>query len=287
MRALIPPCLPFCRFAGGFWSRSARLFSLPPGVRYFLLSLLIIIGTIPGNDLFAEEWGDYHFSYIREVGNQLYLSDFQLGSQETIKDEEGHGFSIGRFFLNDGDTFFLVSLGASQTRYKGTVEDGVNVSFEPTTGSGYDVLSTSNNIFYKVNLRFSNPYLSISYTNWHITRTSLKGNYILPSTYGIGAIFQEAEGNVEIMGLDDILIAEATYQSKTQYFYYLGWSLNFEFLYLSITVRYVTSPVLTIENCNVEAVGQTACDRIKAATGNRNVSTSLFTGGVLEVGMLF
>jgi hypothetical protein len=56
---------------------------------------------------------------------------------------------------------------------------------------------------------------------------------------------------------------------------------------MSFILRYVTSPVLNIESCNTEAVGDLACDRIKAATGNRNNSPQLFTGSVFSVGMLF
>ena len=44
---------------------------------------------------------------------------------------------------------------------------------------------------------------------------------------------------------------------------------------------------INLISCNTEAVGDLACDRIKAATGNRNNSPQLFTGSVFSVGMLF
>jgi hypothetical protein len=267
----------------GFQTTNRRY---PVSFPKFILILLLLIAFAPFLVL-AEEWGNYHISYIREVGNQLYLSDFQLGSEETIKDEDGHGISIGRFFNNNGVSFFLISLGTSQTIYRGTVEDGVNVGFTPSIGSGYEVLSSSKNIFYDVKLEFTNNYISFNYTNWNILRYSLRSHYLLPSTYGIGLIFQTAKGNVDIKGIDDTLIARASYQSGVQRFFYLGWSVNYEFLYLSLLARYVTSPVLEIDYCNLEAVGQAACDRIEAATGNRNNSTTLFTGGVFELGILF
>ena len=247
--------------------------------------ILVIIFNVP---VFGEEWGNWQISYIREVENQLYLSDFQLGSQETIRDEDGHGSSLGWLINNQGTEFFLLNFGISHTQYRGTVEDGVNVSFKPKTGSGFEALSESKNIFYEIDLSFTNPFISLSYTNWLITEAGLRGfRFPLPSTYGIGLIPQKAEGNIIIKGIDGSKIAEATYDSGTQRFYLLGWKFNFEFLYLSLILRNVTSPVLHIENCNSEAVGDLACERIKAATGNRNSSTQLFTGGVFAAGILF
>jgi hypothetical protein len=253
------------------------------------LILLFSCGLILMNAglLVAQEWGNTHISFTREVGNQFHLSDFQLGSEEKISDNEGHGLSIGRFINNDGVSFFLVSAGITKTNYQGTVEDGVEFSFAPNAGSGYETLSSSNNIFYEVDLQFTNPFISLSYTNWNIVRYSIESNFLLPSTFGFGLVFQKAEGKVDITGIDDTLIASASYESGIQRFYHLGWSANYEFLFISLLIRNVTSPVLNIDSCNVAAVGETACDRIEAATGNRNQSTQLFTGGVLEVGMLF
>ena len=102
----------------------------------------------------------------------------------------------------------------------------------------------------------------------------------LPSTYGIGLISQKVEGNTLIKGIDKTIIAESSYDSGLQRFYLIGWSLNFEFLQMSFILRYVTSPILKIKNCNIEAVGELACSRIKSATGNRNNSPQIFTGGV-------
>jgi hypothetical protein len=67
----------------------------------------------------------------------------------------------------------------------------------------------------------------------------------------------------------------------------LGWDFNFEFMYVSLIFRHVESPVLNVKNCNADAIGDLACERIMAATGNRNAATSIFTGGVLAVGILF
>lgn len=250
----------------------------------FGVVLFTLFSTTP---LLAEEWGNVSLSYIREVSNQLFLSDFQLGSQETIRDEDGHGFAIGRLFKNDGISFFHLSAGISHTRYFGTVEDGVEFSFVPKSGSGFEALSSSKNIFYNVDLEFTNPYISLSYTNWMIVRYALEGNYLLPSTYGIGLIFQKTDGKININGIDNLPIAEASYESGVQRFYHLGWSFNYEFLFVSIVLRHVTSPKLRIDSCNNDAVGELACERFEAATGNRNNATTLFNGGVLDVGMLF
>lgn len=236
---------------------------------------------------YGQEWGNMQVSYIREVGNPLFLSDFQLGSEETIIDKEGHGISIGHFFLNENSRFFLLNLGLSETSYVGTIEDGVNVGFQPKPGTGFDSLSESKNILYDFDLHFSNPFISISYTNWIITRESLKSNFLLPSTYGIGLIFQNSKGNIIIKDISGVQIAEATYESGTRRYASMGWEFNFEFLYFSMVFRYVESPVLKIESCNADAIGDQACSRFFAATGNRNVSTTLFTGGVLSVGVIF
>ena len=114
----------------------------------FFLAFCITFSKI--TKVFGEEWGNMHISYIREVNNQLYLSDFQLGSEESIKDNNGHGFSLGWLIKNEGGKFFLFNTGISNTYYHGTIEDGVNVSFRPQSGSGYESLSQSKNIFYEI-----------------------------------------------------------------------------------------------------------------------------------------
>ena len=255
-----------------------------------LIALLVVMTTLSivfGKAAYGEDWGNLSISYIREVENQLFLSDFQLGSEESIRDEEGHGIALGWLIARQETDFFLVSFGISQTAYRGAIEDGVNVSFDPKSGSGFEALSQSKNIIYEFDLSFSNPFISISYTNWFITEFGLRSNVLLPSTYGIGLIQQNTEGNIIIKGIDGTEIAEATYESGLQRFYSMGWNFNYEFLQMSIMLRHVTSPTLQIKNCNDEAVGDLACDRIIAATGNRNNAPKLFTGGVFSVGMLF
>lgn len=234
-----------------------------------------------------EKWGNMHLSYIREVENHLFLSDFQLGSEETIRDREGHGGSIGWLINNTGVSFFLLNIGTSNTEYVGTIEDGVNVSFVPQPGKGFDTLSTSKNIIYNFDLKFENNFVGISYTNWLITRASMETRFFAPSTYGLGFIFQKTSGTVEILDISGVKIAEAKYEPGIQRYFEMGWAFNFEFLFMSILFRNVTSPELTITECNSAAVGALACDRIRAATGNRNSSTQLFTGGVLTIGTLF
>ena len=256
-------------------------------VLYILATFNLVFSTY--GQVSAEEWGNMHISYIREVENQLFLSDFQMGSEESIRDKNGHGFSLGWLINKNEGKFFLLNTGISHTDYQGTVEDGVNVTFEPKAGSDYEALSQSKNIFYEFDQSFTNTFISLSYTNWEITMHGIrhwKGTP-LPSTYGIGLISQKVEGNTIIKGIDETLIAEASYNSGLQRFYLMGWSFNYEFLQMSFILRYVTSPVLNIISCNTEAVGVVACDRIKAATGNRNNSPQLFTGSVFSVGMLF
>ena len=257
---------------------------------YRLKRFIVVLGfvLIPSSSILAQEWGPLQFSYIREVGNVLYLSDFQLGSNETIADNEGHGASIGWLFKNTGSEFFLLNVGYSRTEYVGRVEDGVNVSFEPKAGTGFEALSESNNIIYDINVRFENPFISFSYTNWDIVAFGIHASNIpWPSTYGFGLIFQSADGGIDITSIDGTPIAEASYDSGTRRFALLGWDYNFEFMYISLILRHVESPVLNVSNCNSDAIGDLACDRVLAATGNRNAATTIFTGGVLAVGVLF
>ncbi len=252
-----------------------------------IIGILFCI-VMPQSSVFGQEWGDIQLSYIREVGNLLYLSDFQLGSDEVIADQEGHGLSIGWFIKNTGKEFFLFNIGYSETAYIGNVEDGVDVSFQPRAGTGFGALSESKNIIYEIDLRFENPFISFSYTNWDIVSFGVHASHIpWPSTYGFGVIIQSVAGEIVIRGIDQTQIAQADYDSGLRRFALLGWDFNFEFMYVSLIFRHVESPVLNVKNCNSDAIGELACDRMLAGTGNRNAATSIFTGGVLAVGILF
>lgn len=245
-----------------------------------LLLLFCLAFALPAQ---AEE--GWHLDYIREVSNELQLADFQLGSSETIRDYKGHGFALGRI-SGEGKEFWNIELGSSSTKYQGEIEDGVSVSFAPTEGSGYEALSTSNNIIYDVDLEFDNRFVGVQYTNWewfgHQIEASRFGGV---ATFGLGLINQSARGDVTIRAIDGTEIAQAHYQSSTQRYFSLGWSFHFDFLFVDLGLRHVTSPALVVDSCNQEAVGQTVCERIQSAAGNRNQSTQLFTGGVLKVGV--
>jgi len=252
---------------------------------FSIIIIVISLLTIsPTDNLVADEFGSVHVSYIREVSNQLFLSDFQIGSEETIRDLDGHGTALGFLFGNKGYKFFQLDMGYSTTSYKGTIEDGVNVAFSPQANSGFDTLSTSKDILYEFDLNFKNPYIAISYTNWELVT---KNDYLYVSTIGVGLIFQEAKGEVIIKSTGGVEIAKAHYESGTQMFYSTGWSYNYDFLFVSLLFRNVTSPILIISKCNTLAVGEDACNKIKAATGNRNATTQLFNGGVLTLGVMF
>ena len=60
---------------------------------FYLLTTFLMVFLTYGR-VIGEEWGNMHISYIREVNNQLFLSDFQLGSEESIRDKNGHGVSL-------------------------------------------------------------------------------------------------------------------------------------------------------------------------------------------------
>jgi|SRR3989339_2206170 len=255
-----------------------RLFCLAPW-------LCLLLGGMP-TPLAAAEDEDFYLAYVREVGNQLYLSDFQLGSQESIRDQDGHGTALGLLLNYTGYSFWNFEVGRSTTLYQGRVEDGVNVDFNPQTGSGYGAVSESKNIYYDFDLTFDNPYFALQYTNWKIPLESLKNGYLLPSTYVIGVIRQETQGEVSIKA-KKVEIATAEYESGNRKYFALGWSFKWEFVYFGIIFRQMEQPPLRITSCNKAAVGNLACDRIYAATGNRNQGPSVFTGGLFQAGMFW
>ena len=88
-------------------------------VLYILTTFNLVFSTY--GQVSAEEWGNMHISYIREVENQLFLSDFQLGSEESIRDKKGHGFSLGWLINNYREKFFLLNTGISHSDYQCTI----------------------------------------------------------------------------------------------------------------------------------------------------------------------
>ena len=92
----------------------------------FLLLFILFTSFASGEEFFI--------SGIREVSNELHLSDFQLGSQERIKDQTGFGSSLGWVSGSVSDLAYVdIELGSSETLYQGEIEDAVNVEFKTTT----------------------------------------------------------------------------------------------------------------------------------------------------------
>ncbi len=56
-------------------------------MKILVLGFILIFTSVC--QMLAEDWGNMHVSYIREIGNQLFLSDFQHGSEESIRDHDG------------------------------------------------------------------------------------------------------------------------------------------------------------------------------------------------------
>jgi len=211
--------------------------------------------------------------YLYEVGNQIPLADFELGSAESIKDKSGSGLGLS-FVIKSGKKLLLeLDLGYSSTLYQGLVEDGVSITFIPQAGQGYDTISSSKNVTYDFDLAFQNPYagLNIVFNNFRI---------------GGGQIFQKSKGGVTLY-TSDIKIVEATYETRTQLYWQAGFDLDMDGLYFSAFIRSFEAPELTIIDCNEKALGVLACQRIRGATGNRNLRTTNFGGGVLQFGFIF
>jgi hypothetical protein len=237
-----------------------------------LIILLVILNSI---DALAE-LPDYdkRVYYFYEVGNQIPLSDFNLGSDETIRDQDGNGLGFSYVFKKGKNLLAELDLGYSRTVYKGRVEDGVEVAFEPQTGSGYDILSSSTNVVYDFDLEFQNPYIGINFV------------FFFGLKIGGGRIIQSSSGDV-ILYAEDIKIAEAEYETKNQLYGQVGFEFNLDWLYVGGFVRAFEAPALKITYCNEVALGTLACSRIKGAAGNRNLRSNAFGEGVLQLGILF
>ena len=211
--------------------------------------------------------------YFYEVFNQIPLSDFALGSNETIKDTDGNGLGFS-WVIKEGKNLKLeLDLGYSRTVYKGAVEDGVQVTFEPQTGSGFETLSSSTNVLYDFDIEFQNPYIGFNFVFNHFR-------------FGGGRMFQSSKGGVTLSSAN-IEIATAKYEAKTQLYGQAGFDFNLDFIHFGFLVRAFEAPTLKITTCNEAALGQLVCQRIQGATGNRNLRSNAFGEGVLQIGILF
>ncbi|MBT4087711.1 MAG: hypothetical protein HOE30_04375 [Deltaproteobacteria bacterium] len=211
--------------------------------------------------------------YFYEVFNQIQLSDFALGSNETIKDTDGNGLGLS-WVIKEGKNLKLeLDLGYSRTKYTGSVEDGVEVTFEPQIGSGFDVLSQSTNVVYDFDIEFQNPFIGFNFVLNHFR-------------FGGGRIFQSSTGGVTLYA-SNIEIATAKYVTKTQLYGQAGFEFNLDSLHFGFLLRAFEAPTLQIINCNEAALGQTVCQRVQGATGNRNLRSNAFGEGILQIGFLF
>ena len=211
--------------------------------------------------------------YFYEVGNQIPLSDFALGSTELIRDKDGNGAGFS-WVIREGNKLKLeLDFGYSQTVYQGKVEDGVDVTFEPQAGQGYNVLSTSKNVTYDFDLVFQNPYIGFNVVAGYFRA-------------GGGRIIQSVEGEITLTA-ENIEIATAEYETKNQLYGQVGLEFNLEGLYFAVFVRAFEAPALKITSCNEKALGSLVCSRIEGATGNRNLRSNAFGEGVIHAGFMF
>ncbi|MDT8447476.1 MAG: hypothetical protein RRB13_11345 [bacterium] len=236
--------------------------------------LCLLLALLGSGAAFAEDARDRsRLYYLYEVANQLPLSDFELGSGEVIRDRDGNGFGLA-LVIKRGDKISLaLDMGNSATQYLGSVEDGVEVGFEPQSGSGYEALSSSTNVTYNFDMKFQNPYLGATIYFDHFL-------------IGGGRLFQSAQGNVTLSS-QGVELVEATYVPGNQMYWQAGFTADLDWLYISILARGFEAPELKILSCNAAAIGDLACARIEGATGNRNQRSTNFGEGVLRVGFLF
>lgn len=237
------------------------------------LSLLMVLLWFP-TGIFAQA-SDYssRVYYLYEVGNQIPLSDFNLGSTEFIKDTDGNGVGFSMVIKEGNKLKLEFDLGYSRTEYRGSVEDGVDITFEPQVGSGYETLSQSTNVVYDFNIEFQNPYLGLCVVA-EIFRACG------------GRIFQSVEGDISISS-SNIELATAEYETKSQLYGQAGFDLALDNIFFGVTIRAFEAPSLKITSCNEAALGALVCQRIQGATGNRNLRSNAFGEGVLYLGILF
>lgn len=235
-----------------------------------LLLFVVFAGPVVAQEKPREQSRAY---YLYEVSNQLQLSDFEMGSTETIKDQDGNGLGFS-FIVKKGQRITLaLDMGYSKTVYRGAIEDAVSVSFEPQSGTDYEALSSSTNVTYDFDMTFSNPYVGLNVLFDHFM-------------IGGGRLMQSAEGNV-VLSSQGIQLVEATYEPGNQLYWQGGFLLNLDDLFIAILARGYEAPALKILSCNEAAVGATTCARIEGATGNRNARSTTFGEGVLRFGLLF
>lgn len=237
---------------------------------------LLVVGCLCGfGSCLQAELPEYDMGiyYLYEVGNQIELSDFEMGSEEKIRDKDGNGLGMS-WVLKRGEKVFLeLDVGYSRTSYKGEVEDGVDVSFSPQSGSQYEVLSSSKNVTYDFDLEFQNPYIGL---NIGIDFFRLGG----------GRIFQSSEGDIKLFA-EDFEIVRAEYETETQLYYIAGFELHMDDLFFKLYYRAFEAPTLKVTYCNEMALGSLVCKRIVGATGNRNNRSTTFGGGLLQFGIYF
>ena len=236
-----------------------------------LLGLLgIFLGGLP---LLAQEY-DFRISYLYEVANQLALSDFELGSDETIRDQDGNGFGVGWVFKKGNNVHFELDLGYTRTVYRGPIEDGGNVTFVPQEGTEFEAISTSTNVVYDFDVTFHNPFVGVNVLLFKYFRL------------GGGRILQSVDGEVKlkVLGFE---IVQASYEPTTQLYYQGGVNFAIESVMAGVLVRQFEAPALKIKSCNEAALGSLLCSRVRGATGNRNQRTNIFGGGIIHISFLF
>lgn len=157
---------------------------------FILVAIVVIFLGIFKIEAIAQQIPSYsnRFYYFYEVGNQIPLSDFALGSAEKIKDKDGNGMGFS-WVIREGNKLKLeLDLGYSRTVYNGQVEDGVEVTFEPQAGTGYEVLPSSKNVVYDFDLIFQNPYIGF---NVVIDYFRIGGGKIIQSVEGDVTLYAE------------------------------------------------------------------------------------------------
>ncbi|MDH5559663.1 MAG: hypothetical protein OEY59_02260 [Deltaproteobacteria bacterium] len=235
---------------------------------------LFISGLIPGN---AFGLSDDHFAriyYLYEVNNQIPLSEFELGSAESIRDRDGNGAGLSLVLKKGNNLVLEFDMGYSRTVYMGAVEDGVNITFLPQTGSGFETISSSKNVVYNFDVAFENPYVGLNLTFHEMMRV------------GGGRVYQSSKGQVSITA-QDIEIINATFDARTQLYFQIGFNIDVGAYFFTGFLRSMEAPQVKIQSCNELAVGALNCSRIKGVIENRNLKSNKLTGGVLQFGLRF
>ena len=242
-------------------------------LQYF--TIMVVLNMCISSLVSANEKYSFRLSGLYEVANPYSIDDFDLGGDETIRDQDGTGGSIGIVIRRGEEALIELDMGMTQNVYSGTLEDRVKVTFTPQAGSGFEAVSSSTNVKYVYDMKITNQYLGVNFI-WKAL------------TLGGGRVFQDISGNgvtIQASGFD---VIKAHYEpSSVQLYYQFGLNYSVDIFHFQMVSKRLESPNIVIDECNQKALGEVICRRINSVIENRNQSSNAFNSIMLYFGLIF